>query len=200
MNYAAGVILEVRQPAGSSEPVLRFTFKNGTDDASFLPYPMSFSDWNGPADQDVPMSTFINAFQPAAVNTTLDWCHVCGQTQARECAALLGASSSNVQLAATHDRISPVGAGFLGAGLTVAVFAMALASLAFLGFLSFGRGKRQGVQKPLKKDHVDLPSSVSFINGETTTSHYEIDGWVRRRTPSQRNRLKPLKKNDVYAE
>ncbi|EIW59547.1 phosphoglycerate mutase-like protein [Trametes versicolor FP-101664 SS1] len=167
VNYAAGVILEVRQPAGSSEPVLRFTFKNGTDDASFLPYPMSFPGWSGSADQDVPMSTFINAFQPAAVNTTLDWCHVCGQTQARECGALLGASSSNVQLAAHHDRISPVGAGFLGAGLTVAVFAMVLATLVFLGFLSFTRGKRQGARKPVKKDHVDLPSSTNSISKES---------------------------------
>lgn len=147
------------------------------------------------------MSTFINAFQPAAVNTTLDWCHVCGQTQARECGALLGANSSSGQLAVTHDRISPVGAGFLGAGLTVAVFAMMLAVLLFLGFLSFGRGKRQRAQKPLKRDHVDLPSSVSLINGQRLLHVVlEADGWVRRRTPSQRSRLKPFKRRDAYAE
>ncbi|KAI0330803.1 phosphoglycerate mutase-like protein [Cubamyces sp. BRFM 1775] len=165
VNYAAAVVLEVRQSASSSEPVLRFNFKNGTDDASFRTYPMSFAGWDGSADTDVPISTFINAFQSAAVNTTLDWCHVCGQTQARGCAALLGAASTSVQAATHHDKISPVGAGFLGAGLTVAVFGAAFAVLLFLGYLTFGKGKR--TTSRVKNDHLELHSSTNSVTKET---------------------------------
>ena len=46
-------------------------------------------------------------------------------------------------VAAHHERISPVGAGFLGAGLTVAVFGIVAAVLVFLGLLTFGKGKRR---------------------------------------------------------
>lgn len=97
---------------------------------------------------DVPLSVFLKAFEPAAVNTTLQWCNVCNQTVDRGCAALLspqpftGSGSSASNLAVHHDKISPVGAGFLGAGLTLAVMLMALGAAAFLGFLTLGRKSR----------------------------------------------------------
>ena len=46
------------------------------------------------------------------------------------------------QQAAVHQPISPVGAGFLGAGLTIFVFIVMLGVLAFLGLLTFGRRPR----------------------------------------------------------
>ena len=127
---------------------MRFTFKNGTDDATYRPYPMRFTGWDG-SSNDVPLSTFLQAFTPAGINTTLQWCNACGQTQLRGCAALyagngtVGASA----VAAHHERISPVGAGFLGAGLTVAVFGIVAAVLVFLGLLTFGTGKRRAGKK-----------------------------------------------------
>ncbi|KAH9845992.1 phosphoglycerate mutase-like protein [Lenzites betulinus] len=159
VNYAAAVVLEVRQ-TGSAEPVLRFKFKNGTDDAGFTPYPMSIS--GATAAQDVPISTFVNAFQSASVNTTLDWCHVCGQTQARGCAALLAAPATT-QFVAQHDRISPVGAGFLGAGLTVAVVGLAAAVLVFLGLLTLGRAS--AAPKKGRGEHVH--SSTNSLTKES---------------------------------
>ncbi|KAI0823176.1 histidine phosphatase superfamily [Trametes gibbosa] len=163
VNYAAAVVLEVRQ-TGSAEPVVRFNFKNGTDDAGFRPYAMSVAGAGAGAAQDVPLAAFVNAFQPAAVNTTLEWCHVCGQTQARGCAALLAAPATT-QFVAQHDRISPVGAGFLGAGLTVAVVGLAAAMLVFLGLLTLGRAKAAAAAAAPKKGRghhdVELHSSVS---------------------------------------
>ncbi|KAL7279753.1 hypothetical protein ACG7TL_006160 [Trametes sanguinea] len=167
VNYAAAVVLEVRQSSSSSEPVLRFTFKNGTDDSTFRTYSMSFPGWDGSVDTDVPISTFINAFQPTAVNTTLDWCHVCGQTQARGCAALLGAATS-APAVAHHDRISPVGAGFLGAGLTVAVFGAAFAVLLFLGYLTFGKSKGAVSRARIAKHgHLELQSAANSVTKES---------------------------------
>ena len=47
-------------------------------------------------------------------------------------------------IAAHSDKISPVGAGFLGAGLTIAVMLAMFGALMFMGVLTFGRrGRRQ---------------------------------------------------------
>ncbi|KAA1473804.1 phosphoglycerate mutase-like protein [Dentipellis sp. KUC8613] len=141
VEYAAAWALEVRQPASGGEPVLRFNFKNGTTD-TFHTY--GFLGSSG----DVPVSTFINTLAPPAVNTTAQWCSVCSNTKDRGCGLLAAASAQGAQSASAshHQRISPVGAGFLGAGLTVAVFLMVFAALGFLGFLTFG--KRRAHREP----------------------------------------------------
>ena len=156
MSYAAAMVLELRQDPGS-EPVIRFKFKNGTDDDALHTFNMSIPGWTSGG--DTPLSTFVDAFQPAVVNTTLQWCHVCKQNSDRGCAALLGAeANSTVPAAAHHDRISPVGAGFLGAGLTFAVMSMLLAALFLLGWLSFGKGKKSAgsSQRGLNSEVCDL--------------------------------------------
>lgn len=130
MDYASALALEVRQPAGSPDPVVRFNFKNGSD-ASFTTYP-----WLNQS-SDVPLSTVLAYLQPVAVNTTEEWCKVCGNQKDRGCAAFY--SSTLQPTDAGHRDISAVGAGFVGAGVTIAIFAAALAVLAFLGLLTFGR-------------------------------------------------------------
>ena len=140
VNYAAGVVFEVRLPAGASEPVIRFTFKNGTDDDTFIAHNMSFPGWDGTTGGDAPLSAFVAAFEPSAVNTTLEWCHVCNQTVDRGCAALLGASTAT-SASQHHDKISPVGAGFLGAGVTIVVMSALVGLLLAIGFLSLGKKK-----------------------------------------------------------
>jgi prostatic aicd phosphatase len=55
VNYAGAVALELWGTGdNSSEPVLRFNFKNGTDDPDFKTY--NFMNASG----DVPLSTFVN--------------------------------------------------------------------------------------------------------------------------------------------
>ena len=54
VNYAAAVALEVRAPADGGEPMLRFLFKNGTDDADFNQYGLLGSSG------DVELSKFVN--------------------------------------------------------------------------------------------------------------------------------------------
>ncbi|KAJ7593527.1 histidine phosphatase superfamily [Mycena floridula] len=136
VDYAAAVALEVRN--STSGPVVRFTFKNGTNDDTFKTY--NFLNASG----DVPLSTFVNYLSPPAINTTAQWCTACGNTQDRGCgaiaAAAAAASKANTAVK-VHDRISPVGAGFLGAGLAVFVFLAMFAVLAFLGILQIGRAR-----------------------------------------------------------
>ncbi|KII86633.1 hypothetical protein PLICRDRAFT_43271 [Plicaturopsis crispa FD-325 SS-3] len=150
VDYAAAVSLEVRQPSSGGEPVIRFNFKNGTD-AEFTTY--NFLNGSG----DVPLSTFVNTLGPVAVNTTAQWCGVCNNTQDRGCATIAAASQLRTS---SRDRISPVGAGFLGAGLTLAVMAIMLGALAFFGVLVFGkklttrRSKRESKHEA-QSDHTD---------------------------------------------
>jgi len=137
VDYSAAAAFEVRQPSGGGEPVLRFKFKNGTSDEGFTTYGFLNST------SDVPVSTFINTLQPFAFDDIPTWCKVCNNTQDRGCAAISAASaaSSPIVALAHHDRVSPVGAGFIGAGVTLALMAAMLAMLGFLGLLTFGRNK-----------------------------------------------------------
>lgn len=57
VNFAASVVLEVRQPAEGGAPVLRFNFKNGTDDAEYKTYKFFNNTGSG---TDVPLSQFID--------------------------------------------------------------------------------------------------------------------------------------------
>ncbi|KAL0062233.1 hypothetical protein AAF712_010915 [Marasmius tenuissimus] len=102
VHFAGSIALEVRQPADGSAPVVRFNFKNGTDDAGA-------SQLGNNKDR--------GCGEPALA--TME-----GQSQA---------SSSH------HQTISPVGTGFLGAGLTLFVAIATLPVLFFLGLITFGK-------------------------------------------------------------
>jgi len=150
VEYTGAVALEVRQPAAGGAPNLRFLFKNGTED-EFRAYGIL----GGTG--DVPLAQFLNTLAPPAVNTTAQWCTVCANNVSRGCgeiAAAAAQASAAVQSADArpHQRISPVGAGFLGAGLTLAVALAALVVLALFGFLAFGGRRPRRV--PAKSDEM----------------------------------------------
>ncbi|KAJ7070028.1 histidine phosphatase superfamily [Mycena amicta] len=151
VNYAAAVAMEVRQPGDGSEPVVRFSFKNGTD-ASFVGYDLL----GGTG--DVTISALANHINPALINSTTQWCSACNNTQDRGCGALAQAAAAALASApavhTAHQRISPVGAGFLGAGLTLAVMLAMFGVLAFVGCLTVGRGRGKRVRAASpKSDH-----------------------------------------------
>lgn len=130
VNYAAALALEVRQPNAGGEPVIRFNFKNGTDDEEFNRYNFLGST------NDVPLSTFVDTLKPIAFDDLPTWCKVCNNQQDRGCAML-----STLSISGT-DKVSPVGAGFVGAGVTLAVVSAMLAGLYLLGFLTIGKRRR----------------------------------------------------------
>jgi hypothetical protein len=160
VDYAAAVALEVRQPSSGGAPVLRFNFKNGSS-SGFQAYDLLGGSG------DIPLSTFVNALavsarafftgvfypndnhlqQPVAVNTTADWCNVCANTQDRGCGAIAAAAASARAQYREHHPISPVGAGFLGAGVTLACVAATLAMLAFMGLLTLGKQRKWADRK-----------------------------------------------------
>ncbi|KAH7885139.1 histidine phosphatase superfamily [Phlebopus sp. FC_14] len=149
VDYASSAAFEVRRPSSGGEPLIRFNFKNGSD-PTFTTY--NFLSRTG----DVPLSTFVDAMASAAVNTTADWCSVCQNSQDRGCGALTLAAEQ--ARSAALSPISPVGAGFLGAGLTLAVLALSLGTLAFLGLLTIGKMPRRRF-KGSEDDEVELSKS-----------------------------------------
>lgn len=168
VDYAGSTVFELRQPSGSSEPVVRLMFKNGTASTSYSAVNMSFTGWDGTASgPDVPLSTFMAAFAPAAVNSTLEWCELCGTADERGCATALAAAQETAGGSHGGSKISRVGAGFLGAGLTAAVFLMALGVLAFLGVLTVG-GRRY------RKRHVSQSKENIRGHGGDVELHSEV--------------------------
>ncbi|KAH7870356.1 histidine phosphatase superfamily [Lentinula edodes] len=135
VNYAASVSIEVRQPSSGGEPVLRLQFKNGTEEDAQT----TFNWFN--TSGDIPVSTFTNYLAPVAINSTADWCTVCSNTQDRGCGAISAAASQAAIADQVHQPISPVGAGFLGAGLALFVALCMLGTLFFIGVLSLGQRK-----------------------------------------------------------
>ncbi|KDQ50369.1 hypothetical protein JAAARDRAFT_211778 [Jaapia argillacea MUCL 33604] len=134
VEYAAALAYEVRQPINGGDLTVRMNFKNGTN-ADFVTYGLLGTTG------DVPLSEFISTMSPAAINTTEEWCNVCANTVDRGCAAYY--TTMPMTSATTHQKISPVGAGFLGAGLTLAVALATIGVLAYFGFATFGPKARK---------------------------------------------------------
>jgi prostatic aicd phosphatase len=153
VNYGSSIVIEVRQPS-SGEPVLRLQFKNGTQEDAQT----TFNWFNTTG--DIPVSTFINYLGPVAVNSTADWCTVCSNTQDRGCGAIAAAASQAAIADRIHQPISPVGAGFLGAGLTLFVALCMLGMLFFLGVLGFRKGRSRRSQRSDSPHHSSDSNSI----------------------------------------
>ncbi|CAE7180550.1 unnamed protein product [Rhizoctonia solani] len=135
VNYASAVTLELRRPNLGGSPFVRLNFKNGSTETGFTTYNM----FGG--NQDTPLDEFTSRLTPYAVDDLNDWCTTCSNWKDRKCNLVAAANTSTV---VWHmNAVSPVGAGFIGAAVTIAVFLAALAVLAFMGLLTFGRKSRK---------------------------------------------------------
>jgi len=156
VEYAAAVVFEVRgNTTSGNDAMVRMIFKNGTNDV-FNTYNM-FG-----ASGDIPLSMFMDKLSFAAVNTTAEWCIICANSQDRGCGtcdnpALAAAAAS--ASAPHHKTLSPAAAGAVGAAVTLAVIFMAIASLAVLGLVSFGKGAKRSGRT------TSAPSSTEKLHG-----------------------------------
>lgn len=84
-----------------------------------------------------------------------DWCNTCANNNSRGCEFISSSSSTSTSSSEKHygGPISPVGAGFLGAGLAIVVFTALLALGILLGIVSFG--KTAGRKRENKGDDPD---------------------------------------------
>lgn len=137
VDFTASIALEVRT-SPSSGPFIRFNFKNGTNDRSYNTYGIM-----GSASGDVPIQTFINNLSPIGIESLPEWCTLCGNTYSRGCQFLQEVKvNADAQGLRWGGDVSPVGAGFLGAGLTVFVVGILMTIGVFLGIVRVGRNRR----------------------------------------------------------
>ncbi|EUC64991.1 histidine acid phosphatase-like protein [Rhizoctonia solani AG-3 Rhs1AP] len=155
VNYASAVTLELRRPSRGGSPFVRLNFKNGSE-VGFTTYNM-FS-----RNQDTPLDEFTSRLAPYAIDDLNDWCTTCSNWEDRKCNLVAAANTSTV---VWHGGvISPVGAGFIGAGVTIVVFLAALAVLAFLGLLTFGRRKEERSVLPVvQNDNASSSGAGSLV-------------------------------------
>lgn len=138
VNFAASIALEVRT-SPSTGPFVRFNFKNGTDDLSYNTYGIM-----GSASGDVPLQTFIDNLSSLGTENLPEWCAECGNNYSRGCQFLqVGSVKSDMSVLRWGGDVSPVGAGFLGAGLTVVVVGILVAIGILMGILRVGKPERK---------------------------------------------------------
>lgn len=139
MDFAASIALEIRT-SPSTGPFIRFNFKNGTNDPSYNAYGIM-----GSASGDVPIQTFIDNLSPLGIENLPEWCTLCGNGYSRGCQFL---QEGNVSIGTKGLRwggdVSPVGAGFLGVGLTLFAVGILMVIGVVLGVVRVGRGKQFG--------------------------------------------------------
>jgi len=138
VDFTGSVAFEVRT-SPTTGPFIRFNFKNGTADSSYNTYGIM-----GSSSGDVPVRTFIDNLTPLGVDTLPEWCKLCGNANSRGCQFLQENVSTDSQGLRWGGSVSPVGAGFLGAGLTVAVIGILATVAVVLGLLRVGKRKPLG--------------------------------------------------------
>jgi len=180
VNFAGSIAFEVRT-SPTSGPFIRFNFKNGTDDPSYHTYGIM-----GSTSGDVPVQTFIDNLAPIAIETLPEWCATCGNNDSRGCQFLQGKTlQGNVGLGGEGLRwggsVSPVGAGFLGAGLTVVAVAILVMTGIILGIL------RVGKKEPLGRK----PSKTSSGGSDLVVCAYGLPILIRTIDPLWLNRITP---------
>lgn len=187
VDYAAAMVFELRN-SSSGDLTVRLNFKNGSTDTGFHTMPMVFGDWNGSGGKDVPFATFEDNFYWNGIQNWTTWCNLCepsgltvagcwiaNLTQTNGTITSLPSSSASQAVSATdlsdlssaHTPISPVGAGFLGAGLTIAVLSAVFGFLMFLGVFSYGGLRRPRLnraswrrERKRRGDELELDSEV----------------------------------------
>lgn len=122
VDYASAALIEVY-----TDNSLRFLFRNGTE-GDFINYPL-FNSGN----ESYPIDFYMDNMEPFSLNSLSDWCNECGTTDARGCDTLAalngtgGAGYASITSTEGKHHVSPVVAGVIGAMVTLAVAAIALA-------------------------------------------------------------------------
>ena len=138
VDFSGSIAFEVRT-SPTTGPFIRFNFKNGTADSSYNTYGIM-----GSSSGDVPVQTFIDNLAPIGVETLPEWCKLCGNTDPRGCQFLQENVNTSAQGLKWGGSVSPVGAGFLGAGLTITVIGILATVGIILGLLRVGKRKPLG--------------------------------------------------------
>jgi prostatic aicd phosphatase len=113
-DFASTMSFELRLPSASSAPqdlFVRFSFRNGSDSSAPLTTFPLFG--RTQIEADIPWPQFAQAMSEISIPTQQDWCIVC--------AANLSFCSAYADSSPPEGGMSGVTAGFIGAGIAIAV-------------------------------------------------------------------------------
>ncbi|KAH8552415.1 histidine phosphatase superfamily [Umbelopsis sp. PMI_123] len=131
-EFGSALVFEISTQSTNSvqfsDYMVRMLYKNGTDQGTPL-VPYGLFGLNSGA---MPLDQFMGNISARSVNNLTSWCSLCGNNFSRGCQNLVVAASCS------SDRVSPVGAGFIGAAVAIVVGAIG----ALLFFLSRRRSFR----------------------------------------------------------
>src|SRR5260370_28298999 len=97
-----------------NNPFVRFLLKNGTSDPQFTAYAL----FGGSS--DISINSFQSLLQPYSLNTLPSWCSLCNNNFSRGCEANSSIPSPfSTPTLNHHENFIAVGAGFIGAGVTL---------------------------------------------------------------------------------
>ncbi|GAA5972417.1 hypothetical protein JCM11641_001835 [Rhodosporidiobolus odoratus] len=166
VDYASVAVYELRPGSGSSGYDVRFGFKNGSDTATDVTYYPLF----GSDSVDVDLDTFTRNLESNLIPNNTAWCTVCNSTSTAEVCSEIYLAEQYEDLAAKYKDIADghftsVGSGFIGACVTIVVMLAALGCFYALGWVSFGKGRRQ-----LKQDRYPLKDASSYKGSIATTA------------------------------
>jgi prostatic aicd phosphatase len=164
-DFASTMTWELRRPinsSGNDDLFVRYGFRNGSDPTTDLQYFPLF----GQSEIDIPWDQFVEEMNKQSISTYGDWCNACSSTLSF-CAAYTSSSSTPASstsvasgLQMSSQPVSPVGAGFIGAGVTLAVCG-AVAGLFALWWSRTGK-KNTKQRPPLVREKTTASGSSSF--------------------------------------
>jgi len=119
-DYASTMSFELRWPANSSGTdglFVRFGFRNGSlPSAELKTFPLF---GRSAIEADIPWSAFVSAMSSRSISSQKDWCHACGGSNQTFCAAYTSMATNAINTDICPS-VSPVAAGFIGAGVAIA--------------------------------------------------------------------------------
>ena len=149
-DYASTMSFELRRPAkptGDDDLFVRFGFRNGSLPSAEL---NTFSLFRRRRiEADIPWNQFVHGMLKQSISSQEDWCQACVNSNLTFCAAYQPPEYGD-------SSVSPVGAGFIGAGVTIA-FISGLEALVAVWW--FARKRRAIKTHPGEKGYVNETAS-----------------------------------------
>jgi prostatic acid phosphatase len=143
--YAGTMVFELRRPVGDptyDHTFVRFSMRNGSDPSTpQIVYPLF---GRTDIESDMPWAQFEAEMALVGITTAEDWCHACGTSDLTFCAAYTqGVGRTGLPENQGPKKVSKVAAGGIGAGVTLAVIALAEGA-AGMWYFRRRRGWRRG--------------------------------------------------------
>lgn len=154
-DYASTMSFELHRPVNlTGDYFVRYGFRNGSaSSAELQPFPL----WGARAiDTDIPWTTFVDNMSRQSLSTQKAWCNLC-VSNLTFCAAYqdyVGRTSEPISDSGS-ERVSKVGAGFIGAGVTI----VAIAALEGLVLLAWILKKKKGKRAVGEKEQMSETGS-----------------------------------------